>query len=425
VSKVLVVGSGGREHAVAHALARSPKVSEVLAAPGNPGIGACARVVDVAADDVAGLVALARAEAVDLVFVGPEGPLVAGLADALGAAGVRVLGPSAACARLEGSKAFAKAVMDEAGVPTARWGRFTDVTEAVAWLHAAPFDVVVKASGLAAGKGVVVPASKQQAEEAVRAFLGGSLGEAGRELVLEELLIGEEVSLLAFCSGTDFAVMPAAQDHKRIFEGDRGPNTGGMGAYAPAPLAAGREAELAEATLRPVLRAFAARGTPFRGILYAGLMVTADGVRVLEYNTRFGDPETQVLLPLLDTDLFDVACAVADGTLASQPVRWKAGAAITVVLAAAGYPGTVRKGDPISGLEGPFPDGVTVYHAGTGRSGDRVVTAGGRVLAVTGVGPTLGAARDRAYAAAETIHFEGSQLRRDIGHRALAAGRSA
>ncbi len=426
MSKVLVVGNGGREHAIAWKLSQSPQVTEVIVAPGNGGTAGCARNVPVSASDVPGLVALALAEQVSLVFVGPEQPLVDGLVDACKAAGLRVFGPVAAAARLEGSKAFSKAVMDEAGVPTGRWARFTDVDEALAWLDACPFDVVVKASGLAAGKGVVVPESKAEAAAAIRELRQAGLGAAADEIVLEERLVGEEASLLAFCDGTDFVVMPAAQDHKRIFDGDQGPNTGGMGAYAPAPIAGGRERALAEATILPILQWMVAQGTPFQGVLYAGLMMTADGPRVLEYNTRFGDPETQVLLPLLKTDLYDVACAVADGRLAALDVAWHSGSAATVVAASAGYPASAHKGDVITGLDaaGAVP-GVVVFHAGTQRDHAGVHTAGGRVLAVTGVGPDLRSAVDRAYSGIAHIVFDGLQKRLDIGHRALGAGRQA
>jgi phosphoribosylamine--glycine ligase len=426
MTTVLVVGSGGREHAVAWKLAQSPRVTRLLVAPGNGGTAAIAENVPVAAEDVDGLVALARREGVGFVFVGPEAPLVAGLVDRLADFGIPAFGPRRACAELEGSKAFAKAMMDRCDVPTARWRSFTSAADALAWVDAIDFPVVVKASGLAAGKGVVVPETVDEAKAAIVEMFGGAFGEAGATVVLEERLVGEEASLLAFCDGVRYAVMPPAQDHKRVGDGDTGPNTGGMGAYAPAPIAADRRDELAELCIAPILRAFADDGTPFVGILYAGLMMTPDGPRVLEYNTRFGDPETQVLVPLLASDLLDVVEACVAGRLDPAAVRWHDGAAATVVAAAGGYPGSYRKGDAIAGVDAADDvDGVTVFHAGTRlertSDGDRLVTSGGRVLAVTGRGPTLRAAIDRAYAGIERIAFDGMHARKDIGWRALGS----
>lgn len=421
MTRVLVVGSGGREHALAWTLRRSAGVSEVFVAPGNGGTQAN---VSAGAGDLDALVALAK-ERADVVVVGPEDPLARGLVDMLDAAGIPAFGPSRACAHLEASKAYAKQVMDAAGVPTARWGRFTDHAEARAWLKAAPFPVVVKASGLAAGKGVVVPDSKDEALAALDDIMDGRFGDAGAEVVLEERLQGEEVSLLAFCDGLTAVVMPPAQDHKRIGEGDTGPNTGGMGAYAPAPAAANQAEALADLAIRPVLAHLAAQGTPYKGVLYAGLMLTPSGPKVLEYNCRFGDPETQVLLPLLATDLLDVVMACIRGTLASTPIAWHPGAAATVVCAAAGYPASARKGDVIEGVSAASAlEGVTVFHAGTRAEDGALRTAGGRVLAVTGRGATLRDALDRAYAGVDQIHFPGKQVRRDIGWRALQGAKA-
>ena len=420
MATVLVVGSGGREHALAWGLARSAAVDRVIVLPGNGGTAAFAPARPVDADDLDAVVAFAVAEACDLVVVGPEAPLVAGLVDTLSAAGVLAFGPVAACARLEGSKAFAKAMMDRCGVPTARWGTFTSAAEALAWHDRVDFPVVVKASGLAAGKGVVVPDTAEEARAAIVEMFDGAFGSAGAEVVLEERLIGEEASLLAVCDGTRYAVLPAAQDHKRVGEGDTGPNTGGMGAYSPAPVVAGQEAALAEAVIAPILAAFAADGTPFRGVLYAGLMMTADGPRVLEYNTRFGDPETQVLVPRIASDLYELFVAAASGTLDPASLRIRAEAAATVVAASEGYPGAYPKGRPISGVDaaGALGD-VVVFHAGTALRGDTLVTAGGRVLTVTGLGTDLREALSRAYAGLDRITFDGMHARRDIGWRAL------
>jgi phosphoribosylamine--glycine ligase len=414
---VLVLGSGGREHALAWKLAQSPTVGRVVVAPGNAG---WADRVAVDPKDTAAVVALARDLGADLVMVGPEDPLAAGVVDALDAVGIPAFGPRAAPAQLEASKAHSKAVMDASGVPTASWGRFSDAAAASAWVDAQPFRVVVKASGLAAGKGVVVCEDVAEAHAAIADMLSGrSLGDAGAEIVVEERLEGEEASLLAFCDGERYAVMPAAQDHKRVGDGDTGPNTGGMGAYAPAPVAAGQEAALAEIAIAPILAELRRRGTPFRGVLYAGLMLTPHGVRVLEYNVRFGDPETQILLPLLATPLDEVLMACAHGALDPSSVRWHDLHAATVIAAAHGYPASVRKGDVIEGLPDVSAE-VTVFHAGTTTTDAGVVTAGGRVLAVTAIGATLREAVDRAYEGLGKIHFAGMHARRDIGYRALS-----
>lgn len=423
-SRVLVVGSGGREHALARALTACATVAQVWVAPGNGGIArlAGATPADVAADDHDGLLALARELAIDLVVVGPEGPLVAGLVDRLQAAGVRAFGPTAAAARLEGSKAFAKDFMRRHGIPTPRATAFTDLDAACAHIRLLPYDMVIKASGLAGGKGVVLPESPEAAIEACRAMLvGGVFGEAGREILIEERVRGREISLLAFCDGERLAVMPAARDHKPALDGDRGPNTGGMGAVAPAGMRE-RDRQLAvERILLPTVAGMRAEGVPFRGVLYAGLMLTERGPMVLEFNVRFGDPECQVLLPLLDSDLLGVLEACATGHLDPAQVRWREGAVAAVVAAADGYPGPYRRGAPIEGIErADAMVDVSVIEAGTALDErGRQVTNGGRVLAVVARGSDVDAAVQRAYKGMDAISFQGLRFRRDIGGRPI------
>jgi phosphoribosylamine--glycine ligase len=414
--KVLVIGGGGREHAIVNALARSAHRPEIVAAPGNPGIGERARLAAIAADDLDGLVALAREEAVDLVVIGPEAPLVAGLADRLEAAGIRHFGPSAAAARLEGSKAFAKEVMAAAGVPTAHWQEVETLDDGLEAIERYP--AVIKFDGLAAGKGVVVAEDEPAARAALREMLvDRRFGEGA--VVVEEHLAGEELSLFAICDGQHAVPMVPAQDYKRIFDGDEGPNTGGMGAYSPVP-GAPDPAELVTHVHQPVVDLLRERGTPFHGVLYAGLMLTRDGPQVIEFNCRFGDPETQAVLPRLRTDLLDVLLAATrPGGLASTRLEFDDRWAVTLVMASAGYPASSSSGDVITGLDA-VPAGVEVTHAGTARRDDgAIVTAGGRVLNVTALGGDPSAAREAAYAAADAIDFDGRQLRRDIARRAV------
>jgi phosphoribosylamine--glycine ligase len=418
--RILVVGAGGREHALVRALKRSAAAPELLCAPGNPGIGEDARLLPIAVDDVAGLADAAEREGCDLVVIGPEAPLVAGLADELAARGIAAFGPSAAAARLEGSKAFAKEVMQAAGVPTASWSAVDDVATGMAAIERYP--VVLKFDGLAAGKGVVIAADEAQARVALEDFLVARRFGAGR-VVVEECLVGEELSLLALCDGERAVAMAPAQDYKRIFDGDEGPNTGGMGSYSPVPgVGPERVADILALVHQPVVDLLRERGTPFHGVLYAGIMLTADGPKVLEYNVRFGDPETQAVLPRMRSDALELLRRASQpGGLAGVELEFDDGWAVTLVLASAGYPAAPATGDVISGLGDAARDGVEVTHAGTARrAGDgALVTAGGRVLNVTALGATASAARDAAYAAAQKIDFAGRQLRGDIALRAV------
>lgn len=418
--KILVVGGGGREHALVWKIAQSPRVEKVFAAPGNAGMENLAVCVPIAADDVAGLAAFARRQDIDLTVVGPETPLVAGLVDSFTAQGLRVFGPGADAARMEGSKAFAKAIMARAGVPTAAYREFVDVAAADAYVRELKGPCVIKADGLAAGKGVVVANRTVEARQALEDMMvKGAHGAAGRRVLVEELLVGEEVSVLAFTDGDTVRVMLPAQDHKQVFDGDQGPNTGGMGAYAPASICTpAMLQQVQDEILAPTVQALREEGIVYRGVLYAGLMITPKGPKVLEFNVRFGDPEAQPLLALLENDLVDVMDAVLDGRLREVELRWKAGAAVCVVLTASGYPGAYPKGDVIEGLEGAARE-TMVFHAGTRRRDSRMVTAGGRVLGVTALGADLTEAIDRAYRGVGGIKFEGMHFRRDIGHKGL------
>ncbi len=422
--RILLIGSGGREHALAVAISASPLCEALFVAPGNPGTARCGMNVAVDVADHGAVVALGRRERIDLVVIGPEAPLVAGLVDDLAAAGIRAFGPTRAAARLEGSKAFTKELAREFGIPTAAFARFTAIEPALAYLreHGAP--IVIKADGLAAGKGVVVAATAGEAKAAVRDMLGGSLGAAGTEIVIEECLLGEEASFFALCDGTHAVPLGTAQDHKRAFDGDRGPNTGGMGAYSPAGLLTpDMEAAIMDRIVRPTLAGMRGRGTPFAGILYAGLMITAEGPKLIEYNVRFGDPEAQVILPRLRTDILAAMVAACDGVLDEVAISWTDHAALAVVMATKGYPGPVGTGSPIGGIEAAEAgDGVVVYQASTALRDGTLVANGGRVLAVTTLAPSLGEAAARAYEAVGRIDWPEGFYRTDIGRRALANG---
>jgi phosphoribosylamine---glycine ligase len=420
--KVLVVGSGGREHALAWTLIHDSRRPAVFCAPGNAGTADLATNLPLAAEDIPRLVDWARANRPDLTVVGPEAPLCAGLTDALQAEGLRVFGPCRAAAQLEGSKVFAKEILTAARVPTARAETFTDAAAALDYVRQTGVPIVIKAEGLAAGKGVTVCLTAAEAERAIReALVDRVFGDAGRRVLVEEFLDGEEASILALVDGARVVMLASAQDHKRVFDNDRGPNTGGMGAYSPAPVVSDRWWPVIEQQVFvPTLNELRRRGITYKGVLYAGLMMTAGGPKVLEYNCRFGDPETQVILPRLATDLIPALEACVDGTLRPELVAWKPEACVCVVMAAGGYPGPYEKGRPIAGLQDAAAlDRTVVFHAGTKLQDGRVVTAGGRVLGVTALGPALGDAVANAYRAVARISFEGAIYRTDIAARAL------
>jgi phosphoribosylamine--glycine ligase len=419
---ILLIGSGGREHALSWQLAQSPSCAKLYAAPGNPGIELHAECVPIPADDLDGLIGFVRAHAIDFVVVGPEAPLVAGLADRLREIGVPVFGPSAAAARLEGSKGFTKDLCARAGIPTAAYARATSAEEALALLDGFSIPVVIKADGLAAGKGVIIAETREDAEVAVEDMFAGAFGGAGAEVVIEEYMTGEEASFFALSDGTNVLAFGSAQDHKRVGDGDTGPNTGGMGAYSPAPvLTAELEAQVMDRIVRPTVATLAAEGTPYVGVLFAGLMLTDRGPKLIEYNCRFGDPECQVLMMRLKGDFAALLHAAATGALAdAAPPVFSHDYALTVVMAAKGYPGAPEKGGAIRRIADAEAGGVRVFHAGTARDDRTLVAAGGRVLNVTATGKSVAEAQARAYAAVDKLDFPSGFCRRDIGWREVA-----
>lgn len=420
---ILLIGSGGREHALAWAIAKSKHTDTLFIAPGNAGMEECGQLVQIDVDDHAAVAEFCADENVQFVVIGPEQPLVDGLSDVLRECGLKVFGPSQAASQLEGSKYFTKALCDEMNVPTAAYGKFDALEPALEYLQEQGAPIVIKADGLAAGKGVTVAETLEQAEAAVRDCFDGTFGEAGASVVIEECLVGEEASLFALSDGKNIVLLPSAQDHKRAFDGDKGPNTGGMGAYSPAPV---MTEEMLERTrkeiIEPSIKGMADRGTPFTGVLFIGLMITTDGPKLIEYNVRFGDPECQVLMMRLKSDIVELLSACADGTLNEENPQFDDAVALTVVMAADGYPGSYEKGTQIRGLESVDDENVKVFHAGTKRDGDKLVANGGRVLNVTAKGTTVQEARDRAYAAIDKIDWPEGFCRKDIAWRAIERG---
>lgn len=419
---VLLIGSGGREHALAWALAASPLLSRLYCGPGNPGMAELGECLALDAADHAQVVAFCKAKAIDFVVIGPEAPLVAGLGDDLAKAGIKYFGPNQAAAQLEGSKGFTKDLCAEFGIPTGAYRRFTDAAPAKAYAASRSLPIVIKADGLAAGKGVTIATTRAEADAAIDTCFSGAFGSAGHEVVVEEFLDGEEASFFALVDGENALALATAQDHKRVGDGDTGPNTGGMGAYSPAPVMTPALVERTmDEIILPTVRGMAVRGTPFRGVLFAGLMLTTDGPKLIEYNVRFGDPETQVLMMRLKSDLLAALLATVDGVLDSFDLRWSNEVALTVVMASKGYPGDYAKGTEIHGLDAAGGvDGVEIFHAGTQRQGDRLLATGGRVLNVTALGRSVSEAQARAYAAIDRIDWPGGFCRRDIGWRAIA-----
>ena len=418
--KVLVVGSGGREHALCWKIAQRPD-TEVYVVPGNIGMVDVATLVNIKVDDIAGLVDFAKAEGIDLTVVGPELPLTLGIVDAFQEAGLACFGPNKAAAKLEGSKAFSKELMKKYGIPTAAFDTFTDVDKAKAFVDEIGVPCVVKADGLAAGKGVIICMTREEADKAIEEMLTDhAFGDASATIVIEEYMVGPEVSVLAFADGKSVLPMVSAQDHKRIFDGDKGPNTGGMGAYSPAPVyTEALSAEVNKTIIEPTIAAMAAEGTPFTGILYTGLMLTEKGPRVLEYNVRFGDPETQPIMVRMKSDIVELFQACVDGKLDEATLEWHDEAAVCVIMASGGYPASSEKGVPIHGLDDIAAEEAIVFHSGTAEKDGEIVTNGGRVLGVTAKDATIKGAIDKAYAAVEKINFDHMQFRRDIGARAL------
>jgi phosphoribosylamine--glycine ligase len=423
--KVLVVGGGGREHALVWKVAQSPRVKKIYAAPGNAGMAQLAECVPIKAEDIPALLAFARAQAIDLTIVGPEGPLSTGIVDEFAKAGLRIFGPSGKAAVIEASKQFSKDLMKKYHIPTAEYGVFTDRAAAEAYVREKGAPIVVKADGLAAGKGVVVAETIDEAIRAIDLIMSQkAFGKAGDHVVVEECLKGEEASFMAFTDGMTVVPMASSQDHKRVFDADKGPNTGGMGAYSPAPIVTKKlERKIMEQIMVPTVRAMAKEGRLFKGVLYAGVMIHEDEAKVLEFNARFGDPETQPIMSRLDTDLVEIIEAILDGALAKIEIKWKPDSAVCIVMASGGYPGNYDTGKEITGLDkATRHKNVMVFHSGTALKNGTVVTDGGRVLGVTGVGPVVAAAIDNAYAAVKDITFEGAHYRRDIGARALETG---
>ena len=416
---VLIIGSGGREHAIAWKIKGSPGLTKLYITPGNAGTESCGENVPMNVGDHAAVIRFCKEQQIDLVIVGPEIPLAAGISDSLSENGVRCFGPRQAAAKIEASKVFAKNFMTRHHIPTARYATFSQLEEAVRYLESVDYPIVIKASGLAAGKGVVLPDTLDEAKATLKAILGDkTFGDAGNEVVIEERLIGQEVSLMAFADGITIVPMLPAQDHKRLLEGDEGPNTGGMGAYAPAPIfTAQLMKEAVESILKPAVEGLREEGTPFIGVLYAGLILTSNGLRALEFNCRFGDPETQAVLPLLETDLLVITAACINGNLADVEIHWKEGAAVCVVLASKGYPDKVESGKQISFSS--LPEDMVCFHAGTKTDNEKIITAGGRVLGLTAWADTVESAIDRVYSNVKSVSFQGMQYRKDIAYRAL------